>query len=81
MWGITTVVGAFMLALVAMSFAFMGGAVVIAVPLAIVVIAITGFLDLRRRSAQAWALQDHRRQADEDGMRFTARDRETLVSE
>ena len=38
--GLTLVVAAFAAALVAMSFAFMGGAVVVAIPLALVAIAI-----------------------------------------
>ena len=38
MWGLTIVVGAFALALVVMSFTFMGGAVIVAVPLAIIAV-------------------------------------------
>jgi hypothetical protein len=65
------VVSAFMIALVVMSGAFMGGAVIVAVPVAIVVIAVMGFLDLRRRT----------RRVKPKTIEFTDRDRETLVSE
>jgi hypothetical protein len=78
MWGLTTVVGAFALALVVMSFTFMGGAVIVAVPLAIIAVAIAAFLDLnrRRKTAQSIHVQRH-----DDDVDFTERDRRTLVSE
>ena len=78
---LTIVVGAFLVALVVMAGAFMGGAVIVAVPLAIVVIAVMGFLDLRRRAKGARSLQAHREQAEPHKVDFTERDRETLVSE
>jgi hypothetical protein len=78
---LTFAVGAFMIALVVMAGTFMGGAVIVAVPLAIVVIGTMGFLDLRRRSKQAKTIQDHRQQAENDKIEFTERDKETLVSE
>jgi UDP-N-acetylmuramyl pentapeptide phosphotransferase/UDP-N-acetylglucosamine-1-phosphate transferase len=78
---LTIVVSAFMIALVVMSGAFMGGAVIVAVPLAIAVIATLGFLDLRRRSKQAHSIQAHRQQAEGEGIEFNERDKETLVSE
>jgi len=76
--GLTLVVAAFAAALVAMSFAFMGGAVVVAIPLALVAIAIAAYLDLRRRREAARSI--HSQRADDD-VDFTERDRRTLVSE
>ena len=76
--GLTLVVAAFAVALVVMSFAFMGGAVIVAVPLAIVAIGIAGFLDLRRRRNTAQSIHSERSIDDVD---FTERDRGTLVSE
>jgi hypothetical protein len=78
---LTLAVGAFMIALVVMAGAFMGGAVIVAVPLAVVVIGTMGFLDLRRRSKQAKTIQEHRQQAENDKIEFSERDKETLVSE
>ena len=76
--GLTLVVAAFAAALVAMSLAFMGGAVVVAIPLALVAIAIAAYMDLRRRREAAQSIHSHR--AD-DEVDFTERDRSTLVSE
>jgi hypothetical protein len=81
MWGFTTVVAAFALALVVMSLAFMGGAVVVALPVAVVAIGIAAFVDLNRRRKQAASIHDHREQARTDKVDFTERDRQTLVSE
>ena len=78
MWGLTTVVAAFAVALVVMSFAFMGGAVIVAVPLAIVGIGIAAYLDFTRRRKTAKSLHSERTDDDVD---FTERDRRTLVSE
>ena len=78
MWGLTTVVGAFALALVVMSFTFMGGAVVVAVPLAIFAVAIAAFADLKRRRKTAQSIHTER---TDDDVEFTDRDRTTLVSE
>jgi hypothetical protein len=81
MWGFTTVVGAFALALVVMSLAFMGGAVIVALPLAIVAIGVAAFVDLNRRRKQAASIHDHREQARTNKVEFTERDQQTLVSE
>jgi cobalamin biosynthesis protein CobD/CbiB len=78
MWGLTTVVAAFVLALVVMSLTFMGGAVVVAVPLAIVAVAIATFMDFTRRRKTAQSIHTHQQ---DDGVEFTERDRRTLVSE
>ena len=78
MWGMTTVVGAFALALVVMSLTFMGGAVVVAVPLAIVAVGIAALLDFNRRRKTAQSIHTQRQ---DDDVEFTERDRRTLVSE
>lgn len=78
MWGLTIVVSAFALALVLMSLTFMGGAVIVALPLAIVAIAIAAFADLNRRRKTAQSIHSERTDDDVD---FTERDRHTLVSE
>ena len=78
MSGVTIAVAAFALALVVMAGAFMGGAVIVAVPVAFVAIGIAAFLDLNRRRKSAESI--HSQQPDED-VEFTDRDRRTLVSE
>ena len=78
MWGFTLVAIAFALALVVMSGAFMGGAVIVAVPLAILIVMGAGLLDLRRRRNQAQGMEQFRQQADSEKIDFTARDRQTL---
>jgi hypothetical protein len=81
MSGTTIVVAAFALALVVMSLTFMGGAVVVALPLAILGIGIAAFVDFNRRRKQAASIHDHREQARTDPVQFTERDQQTLVSE
>jgi hypothetical protein len=81
MWGATTVVGAFALALVAMSFAFAGGAVIVAVPVAILAVGVAALVDFNRRRNQATSIHDHRERAESDKVEFTERDRQTLTSE
>jgi hypothetical protein len=81
MSGVTIVVAAFAVALVVMSLAFMGGAVVVALPVAIVAVGIVAFIDLNRRRKQATSIHDHREQARTDKIEFTERDRQTLTSE
>jgi membrane protein implicated in regulation of membrane protease activity len=78
MCGYTTVVGAFAAAVVVMSLTFMGGAVVVAVPLALVAIAIAALMDFNRRRKTAKSI--HANRQDED-VEFTERDQRTLVSE
>jgi hypothetical protein len=78
MFGFTFAAIAFALALVVMSGAFMGGAVIVAVPLAILIVLGAGLLDLRRRRNQAQGMEQFRQQADSEKIDFTARDRQTL---
>ena len=78
MSGLTIVVAAFAAAIVAMSFAFMGGAVIVAIPLALIAIAIAAYIDFNRRRKTAQSIHTERQSDDVD---FTERDRRTLVSE
>jgi UDP-N-acetylmuramyl pentapeptide phosphotransferase/UDP-N-acetylglucosamine-1-phosphate transferase len=71
----------FLLAIVAMSFAFAGGAVIVTVPLVLIGIAVVGFLDYRRRHEQVKDVEEFREQAPAESVEFTARDKETLTSE
>jgi hypothetical protein len=77
---LTTIVTAFALALVAMSLTFMGGAVIVALPLAVLVIAIAAAIDFnrRRKTIRSGSPRQHGGERDVD---FTERDRQTLVSE
>jgi hypothetical protein len=81
MWPFTTVVAAFALALVIASVGLFGGAVVVAVPIAIVALGIAALMDLRKRRNQAASVHDHRERARSDKVEFTERDEQTLVSE
>jgi uncharacterized membrane protein len=78
MTGLTIPVAAFAVALVVMAGAFMGGAVIVALPLAIVLIALAAFIDFQRKRKSAESIHSHQR--DED-VEFSERDQRTLVSE
>jgi hypothetical protein len=78
-WGITLIVAAFVLGLIAFSFAF--GAPVLAVPIAIVGVAAIGAFDLRRRRKQTRQMHEFRERAKAESVDFTPRDEETLVAE
>ena len=78
MSGLTIAVAAFAVALVVMSGTFMGGAVIVAVPVAVVAVGIAAFLDLQRRRKSAQSIHSQRPDPDID---FSERDRRTLVSE
>jgi hypothetical protein len=75
------IVIAFMLALVAMSFAFAGGAVIVALPIAVLVIGAIAGLEFRRRIQQQRTMRDFREQAKTSKVDFDERDRQTLTSE
>ena len=78
---VSLMVVAFLIALVAAAFAFAGGAVIVAVPLALIGVAIVFAMDLRRRREQAGGVEDFRGQASAEKVEFTERDKETLTSE
>jgi hypothetical protein len=80
MTGLSLIVVAFLLALVAMSFAFGGGAVVVALPVAVIGIAIVGFLDFNGRRKHVQQLGELREEAKAEQVEFTERDKETLAS-
>ena len=77
---LTLILVAFAAALLVMSLTFMGGAVVVALPLAIIAIAIAAAMDFARRRKTARSIHFEREQAEHD-VGFTERDRQTLVSE
>jgi hypothetical protein len=78
MSGLTIAVTAFAVALVVMALAFMGGAVVVAVPLAIFLVALVAVIDLQRKRKSAESIHSHQRKSDVD---FSERDQRTLFSE
>jgi uncharacterized membrane protein len=78
MSGLTIAVAAFAVALVVMAGAFMGGAVIVAVPLAIVMVGLVAFIDLQRKRKSAESIHSHQRTDDVD---FSERDQRTLISE
>jgi hypothetical protein len=75
------IAAAFLLGLAAMSFAFGGGAVIVALPLAVLAIGAIAAFDFSRRRQQAKQVHDFREDAKAEGVEFTDRDKETLVSE
>jgi hypothetical protein len=75
------IAAAFLLGLAAMSFAFGGGAVIVAIPLALLAIGAIAAFDFSRRRQQAKQVHDFREDAKAEGVEFTDRDKETLVSE
>ena len=76
--GLTIPVAAFAVALVVMAGAFMGGAVIVAVPLAIVLIAVAALIDFQRKRRSAESIHSHQRRNETD---FSERDGQTLVSD
>ena len=77
---VTIIVVAFLLGLVAMSFAFGGGAVFVALPIAALGIAAVAFVDFNRRRKQSRSLEEFREDAKAEKVDFTERDKETLSS-
>jgi hypothetical protein len=75
------IAAAFLLGLAAMSFAFGGGAVIVAIPLAVLAIGAIAAFDFSRRRQQTKQVHDFREDAKSEGVEFTDRDKETLVSE
>jgi len=76
---LTVVVAAFILALVATSFAF--GVGILAIPIAIIGIGIAAAMDFTKRRKQATMIHDQRERARTDKVSFTERDEQTLVSD
>jgi uncharacterized membrane protein len=78
MTGLTIPVAAFAVALVVMAGAFMGGAVIVALPLAVVLIALAAFIDFQRKRRSAQSIHSHQR---DESVEFSERDQRTLISE
>ena len=81
MSALTTVVAAFMLALVIGTLTWAGPAVVFALPVAIVGIGASLYVDLKRKRKLGAPLQDSIESSREKDVHFTERDRQTLTSE
>jgi hypothetical protein len=76
---VSLIVVAFLIALVVMSGAFAGGAVIVTIPIAVIGIAIVGLLDFRRRADEAKSAKALREDASAEKVDFTERDQETLA--
>jgi hypothetical protein len=78
---LTTVVGAFVLALVVATLMWGGAGLVIALPLALVVLGAAFVLNLNKRRKSAAIIHEQRERARTQKVEFTERDEQTLVSE
>lgn len=78
---VTLIVIAFLVALPVMAGAFAGGAVIVALPVAVIGIATIALLDFNRRRKRARSMGEFRDQAKAQRVDFTDRDRETLTPE
>ena len=79
MSALTVVVAAFLLALVATTFAF--GVGILAIPIALIAIGIVAAMEFTKRRRQTTMLHNHRERARTDKVHFTERDEQTLVSD
>jgi Flp pilus assembly protein TadB len=77
----TMIVAAFVLAFVVISLFWGGPGIVIALPLALVVLGAAFLLDMRRRRREAGTARDLQDRARKHKVEFTERDEQTLVSE
>ena len=80
-WSFTLIVGAFAGALIAMSFAFAGGAVIVVLPLAALIILSIAAFEMRKHMKQSQSVHDFRENAKSSKVDFDERDEQTLVSE
>jgi uncharacterized protein YacL len=80
MSALTTVVGAFVLALLVATLFWGGAGLVIALPVALVLLVVAFGMDIRRRRASMSLMHEQRERAKEQKVEFTERDRETLYS-
>jgi hypothetical protein len=81
MSALTTVAGAFILALLVATLMWGGAGLVIALPVAFVVLGAVFALDVKRRHESIAGMEGHRERADSDKVDFTERDKQTLHSE
>jgi hypothetical protein len=77
MSGLTVVVAAFLLALVATAFAF--GVGILAIPIALIAVGVIAAADFNKRRKQATLIHDQRERARSDKVDFTERDEQTLT--
>jgi nitrate/nitrite transporter NarK len=78
---LTTVVAAFVLALVVATLMWGGAGLVIALPVALVVLGAAFALNLNKRRKSAATIHEQRERARTQKVDFTERDEQTLVSE
>jgi cytochrome c-type biogenesis protein CcmH/NrfF len=78
---LTTVIGAFVLALVVASLMWGGAGLVIALPVALIVLGVAFALNLNKRRKSAATIHEQRERARTQKVDFTERDEQTLVSE
>jgi uncharacterized protein (DUF58 family) len=78
---LTTVVGAFVLALLVATLMWGGAGLVFALPLALVVLVAAFALNLNKRRKSAATIHEQRERARTQKVEFTERDEQTLVSE
>ncbi|MEA2418800.1 MAG: hypothetical protein QOE60_1006 [Thermoleophilaceae bacterium] len=81
MSALTTVVAAFVLAIVVATLMWGGAGLVIALPMALVALGVAFALNIKRRRHSAARMHDHRERARTNRVEFTERDEQTLVSE
>jgi Na+-driven multidrug efflux pump len=77
----TTVVAAFVLALVVATLMWGGAGLVIALPVALVVLGVAFALNFKKRRKAAATIHEQRERARTQKVDFTERDKQTLVSE
>ena len=78
---LTTVIGAFVLALVVASLMWGGAGLVIALPVALIVLGVAFALNFNKRRKSAATIHEQRERARTQKVDFTERDEQTLVSE
>jgi cytochrome c-type biogenesis protein CcmH/NrfF len=81
MSALTTVLGAFVLALVVASLMWGGAGLVIALPVALIVLGVAVALNFNKRRQSAATIHEQRERARTQKVDFTERDEQTLVSE
>jgi predicted membrane protein len=79
MTGLTVVVVAFILALLVATILF--GVGILAVPIALIAIAVFALMEFSKRRKQSAMLHDQRERARTEKVDFTERDEQTLVSD
>jgi hypothetical protein len=79
MWGFTTVAGAFAAAFFVVALFWGGAGIVVALPIALIVLAAGFLIDLRKRGREARSARDIRERARRHEVHFTERDEQTLV--